>query len=81
MTPTTGPVPSLLMNNTTTYHTYADLLTDGGRLAATNWGSLRSCSAAEAVAATLRHDPEAVVLRVTYGVESAKGYAPGGLAA
>ena len=61
---------------TTTYHTYADLLLDGGRLAATQWdgGTL-----ADAVAATLRLDPDAVVLRACRGTDTAIGHAPGGL--
>ena len=62
---------------TTTYHTYADLLLDGGRLAATQWdgGTL-----ADAVVATLRLDPDAVVLRACRGTDTAIGLAPGGLA-
>jgi len=68
---------------TTTYHTYADLLTDGGRLAATEWGAHPAgcASLAEAVAATLRHDPEAIVLRAVHGDETVRGYAPAGMAA
>jgi Flp pilus assembly CpaF family ATPase len=67
----------------TTYHTYADLLTDGGRLAATEWGAHPAgcASLAEAVAATLRHDPEAIVLRAVRGDEAVRGLAPAGLAA
>ena len=67
----------------TTYHTYADLLTDGGRLAATDWGNVRTgaVTLAEAVAATLRHDPEAIVLRAVCGDEAVRGLAPAGLAA
>ena len=56
----------------TTYHTYPDLLIDGGRLAATEW----ACSdPAEAVAATLARDPEAIILRVG----QLRGMAPGGI--
>lgn len=64
----------------TTLHTYADLLTDGGRLAATEW---QTTDAGAAVAATLRHDSEAVVLEVAdaHGYRVAVGLAPGGLAA
>jgi hypothetical protein len=64
----------------TTLHTYPDLLIDGGRLAPTVW---RGATAAEAVAATLRHDGEAVVLAVAdaAGHRVAIGHAPGGLAA
>jgi len=66
---------------TTTYHTYPDLLLDGGRLAATEWGAHPAGCAtlAEGVAATLRLDPEAVVLRAVRGAEAVRGLAPGGL--
>jgi hypothetical protein len=68
---------------TTTYHTYADLLLDGGRLAATEWGAHPAGCAtlAEGVAATLRLDPEAVILRAVRGTETVRGYAPAGMAA
>ena len=59
----------------TTYHTYPELIYCGGRLAATEWDG--NPTAAEAVAATLRHDPEAVILRVA----QLKGLAPGGIGA
>ena len=59
---------------TTTYHTYPNLMTSGGRLAATDWG--KYTSPAEAVAATLRVEPEAIVLRI----DNIRGLAPGGLA-
>jgi hypothetical protein len=68
----------------TTYHTYADLLTDGGRLAATQWGGrpgVTCASLADAVAATLRLDPDAVVLRAVRGTETVHGLAPGGVSA
>lgn len=67
----------------TTYHVYADTLHTGDRPAATDWGNLRtgSCTLAEAVAATLRHDPEAIVLRAVRGTETVHGYAPAGMAA
>jgi hypothetical protein len=61
---------------TTTYHTYADLLIDGGRRAATEW---TTTDPAAAVLATLRRDPEAVVLRVVCGNTTVRGLAPGGL--
>ena len=66
---------------TTTFHTYPDLLLDGGRLAATEWGSHPAGCAtlAEAVAATLRLDDEAIVLRAVRGTEALVGLAPGGL--
>lgn len=64
----------------TTFHTYDDLLHDGGRLAATVW-EVRN--AADAVAATLRYDGDALILRVAnaHGECVAIGHAPGGLAA
>ena len=64
----------------TTLHTYPDLITDGGRLAATVW---EVTDVAASVAATLRHDPEAIVLAVadSHGYRVARGHAPGGLAA
>lgn len=55
-----------------TFHTYPELLIDGGRLAATEWPG---ASVSEAVAATLRLDSEAIVLRAGQAV----GLAPGGL--
>ena len=63
----------------TTYHTYPELIHDGGRLAATEWASYASWnpSPAEAVAATIEHDRDAIVLRVG----SIRGLAPGGLGA
>ena len=66
---------------TTTFHTYPDLLLDGGRLAATEWGSHPAGCAtlAEAVAATLRLDDEAIVLRAVCGTTTVRGLAPGGL--
>jgi hypothetical protein len=44
----------------TTYHTYSDLLLNGGRLAASDWGNIRtgSVTLAEAVAATINRDAE-----------------------
>ena len=67
---------------TTTFHTYSDLITDGGRLAATEWGAHPAGCAtlAEGVAATLRLDPDAIVLRAVRGTETIRGLAPGGLA-
>ena len=65
----------------TTYRTYPDLLIDGGRLAASNWANIRtgSITLAEAVAATINHDSEAIVLRVCNDHETLRGLAPGGL--
>jgi hypothetical protein len=62
----------------TTYHTYPDLLLSGGRLAATEWGV--GASLADGVAATLRLDAEAIILRAVRGAETVRGLAPGGLA-
>ena len=65
----------------TPYNTYPDLLIDGGRLAASDWGNIRtgSVTLAEAVAATINRDAEAIVLRVTNDRETLHGLAPGGL--
>lgn len=63
---------------TTTFHTYPDLLGDGGRLAATCWGG--SCMAA-AVAWRLYREEDAIVLQVSNGADRLVGLAPGGLAA
>ena len=65
----------------TTYNTYPDLLLDGGRLAASNWGNIRtgSVTLAEAVAATINRDADAIVLRVSNDRETLRGLAPGGL--
>jgi hypothetical protein len=65
----------------TTYHTYSDLLLNGGRLAASDWGNIRtgSVTLAEAVAATINRDAEAIVLRVSNDRETLRGLAPGGL--
>ena len=62
----------------TTHHTYSDLLFSGGRLARTAWDSE---TATRAIGATLRGEPDAVVLLVTVdGRAVARGLAPGGLA-
>lgn len=65
----------------TTHHTYSDLLLDGGRLAANDWGNIRtgSITLAEAVAATINRDADAIVLRVCNDRETLRGLAPGGL--
>ena len=72
---TLTPYPFPLM---TTLHAYVEYLHDGGRLAATVWPR---GSAADAVAATLQRDPDAVVLRVAdwNGRYVAIGYAPCGI--
>lgn len=60
-----------------TFHTYADLVTDAGRPARTDWDS----TAADAVAATLRHDPEAIISRAIDSTGCRLiGLLPGGLA-
>lgn len=59
-----------------TFHTYAALVGTGDRLAATDWSN---ATAAQAVAATLRLDPSAVVLVATDHRRHV-GLAPGGLA-
>ena len=67
---------------TTTFHTYPELVTSGDRLAATDWGNVRTgaTTMAEAVAATLSRDDESIILRVVRGDETLRGYAPGGIA-
>jgi hypothetical protein len=64
----------------TTLHVYPEFLHDGSRMAATVWSNGRP-TAAEAVAATIRYDSEAIVLRVANadGRYVAIGHAPGGL--
>ena len=67
-----------------TYHAYADTLHTGDRLAATEWGGrhgLPSATLAEGVAATLRLDPDAIILRAATATERVRGLAPAGLAA
>lgn len=59
-----------------TFNTYSDLLVDGGRLAETVWPEH---TAAQAVLATTRQDPEAIVL-VAIDHRRHVGHAPGGLA-
>ena len=61
-----------------THNTYPDLLITGGRLARTEWPE---ATPAEALAATLRYDPEAIVLLITSPAgQPVRGLAPGGLA-
>ena len=60
-----------------THHTYPDI-TQGGRLARTDWDTT---SPAAAIRATLRHSPDAVVLVVTASGKNAavRGLRPAGL--
>ena len=68
------------MTSLTTFHTYPDLLFDGGRLAATCWGDHPTVSTLQqAVCATIAVDSEAVVLRASGTDGTAKGLLPGGL--
>ena len=60
-----------------TFHTYPDLVHTGGRLACTEWG--HAAAAAELIAATLRRDPESIILRVVAVDGYFRGLAPGGL--
>ena len=60
-----------------TFHTYPDLVHTGGRLACTEWG--HAATATEAIAATLRRDPESIILRVAAVDGYFRGLAPGGL--
>ena len=61
----------------TTHHTYPDIC-QGGRLARTDWDTT---TAAAAIRATLRAQPEAVVLVVTFSGKDAavRGLRPAGL--
>lgn len=79
-TDTKGSVNSLASELMETLHTYSDLLPgQGGRLASASWGDGLTIS--QVVAATLRYDPEAIILAVVtaHGARLATGYAPGGL--
>lgn len=68
------------MASLTTFQTYPDLLIDGGRLAARDWGSHPAVSTVEqAVRATITIDAEAIVLRATGTDGTARGLMPGGL--
>lgn len=62
-----------------TFNTWPDLVIDGGRLASIEWSPRLSCR--DCVAAMLRHDPEAIVLRVNAYDGHRRGLAPGGLGA
>lgn len=58
-----------------TFHAYPETLHTPGQLAETEW--FRLTDPAAAVAATLKHDPDAVVLRCA----DLQAMAPGGMAA
>jgi hypothetical protein len=60
-----------------TFHTYPELIHTGGRLACTEWG--HAATATEVIAATLRLDPESIILRVVAFDGCFRGLAPGGL--
>ena len=63
---------------TTTFHTYPDLVTETGeRLAAVSWG--HGATFADAIAATLRLDSDAIVLRARSGASQIVGLMPGGM--
>ena len=60
-----------------TFHTYPELIADMGRHARTDW---ERCSAAQAVAATIRTDDQVVICRATDSTGlSLAGLLPGGL--
>ena len=64
-----------------TFHTYADLVADAGRHARTDWGDRRNHTAADAVAATLRLEPDAIISRAIDSTGCRLvGLMPGGLA-
>jgi len=68
------------MTSLTTFHTYPDLLFDGGRLAATCWSGHPTVSTLQqAVRATIAADSEVVVLRASGTDGTARGLMPGGL--
>jgi hypothetical protein len=58
------------------YITYPDLVGNGKRLAKLEW---EHCSFEQAVAASIKWDPFAVVLAVSDSYEWIKGFAPGGI--
>ena len=61
----------------TTYHTYPDLLLDGGRLAATDYGD--HVTVAQAVDYITANDADVVVLRILQGQTMHRGFMPGGI--
>jgi len=68
------------MTSCITFHTYPDLLFDGGRLAATCWGDHPTVSTLEqVVCATITLEPGAVVLRASGIDGTARGLMPAGL--
>ena len=68
------------MASCVTFHTYPELLFDGGRLAATCWGGHPTVLTVEQVVrATLAVEPEAVVLRASGIDGTARGLMPAGL--
>ena len=60
-----------------TFHTYPDLVHTGGRLACTEWA--QDLTTSQAVAATLRYESQAVILRAVTLEGYSRGLAPGGL--
>lgn len=64
-----------------TFHAYPDTIHGGDRLACFVWSTHGlALSMPDAVAATIRHDAEAIVCRATRGAETVVGLLPGGLA-
>lgn len=59
-----------------TYHTYPDLIHTSYRLARTDWEIQDS---RHGVTATIKLDPQAIVLDVRSGSSWIKGFAPGGI--
>jgi hypothetical protein len=60
----------------TTFHTYPDLLLDGGRLAATNYGNHVTVSQAVDYITT---DSDAIVLLARQGTTYLHAHKPGGM--
>ena len=65
-----------MIPSASSYHSYAQNHADGGRLARSIW---ERCSPAQAAAATLRYDDEAIVLLARDQFSELIGFAPLGM--
>jgi hypothetical protein len=61
----------------TTYHTYPDLLLDGGRLATTDYGNHVTVS--QAIDYITGNGADVIVLRILQGQTMHRGLMPGGI--
>jgi hypothetical protein len=61
----------------TTYHTYPDLLLDGGRLAATDYGD--HVTSSQAIDYITGNDADVIILRILQGQTMHRGLMPGGI--